>query len=641
MTAIEPIPYPDAKLRRILSNARTIALVGASMNWNRPSYFVMKYLQGKGYRVIPVNPGQAGKDLLGERVYASLRDIPRDTVGPIDMVDVFRASDQVGPIVDDAIAIGARVVWMQLGVRNDAAAAKAEAAGLEVVMNRCPKIEFGRLGGELSWSGVNSGIIRNRAAEAPTGGANKSRSLPGRNLTPGPDMAPGPDLTPGPGMTPGPNMTYGFETRAIHAGASPDPTTGARITPIFQTAAYVFDDVDHAASLFNLHNFGYIYGRLTNPTVSVLEERVASLEGGRAAVAAASGHAAQFLIFATLLEPGDEFIASRNLYGGSLTQFGLSFKKLGWTCHFVDPHDPENFRRALTPRCKAIFVELLANPGGVVVDLEAVAKIAHEAGLPLIVDNTLATPYLCRPFEWGADLISHSTTKFLDGHGNSLGGIVVESGRFDWANGGKFPSLTEPEPAYHGLRFYENFGDFAFTTKARAVALRDYGPTMAPMNAFLTITGIETLHLRMERHVANAQKVAEFLEADRRVAWVSYAGLQSSPYRDLARKYLPKGAGSVFTFGVKGGYDAGIRLVENVRLFSHLANIGDTRSLVLHPASTTHRQLSDEQRSAAGAGPDVIRLSIGLETADDLIRDLDQAMGAGAGGIPVPATGAR
>ena len=647
MTAIEPIPYPDAKLRRILSNARTIALVGASMNWNRPSYFVMKYLQGKGYRVIPVNPGQAGKDLLGERVYASLRDIPRDTVGPIDMVDVFRASDQVGPIVDDAIAIGARVVWMQLGVRNDAAAAKAEAAGLEVVMNRCPKIEFGRLGGELSWSGVNSGIIRNRAAEAPTGRTNKSRSLPGRNLTPSPDMAPGPDLTPGPDMTPGPdltpgpNMTYGFETRAIHAGASPDPTTGARITPIFQTAAYVFDDVDHAASLFNLHNFGYIYGRLTNPTVSVLEERVASLEGGRAAVAAASGHAAQFLIFATLLEPGDEFLASRNLYGGSLTQFGLSFKKLGWTCHFVDPHDPENFRRALTPRCKAIFVELLANPGGVVVDLEAVAKIAHEAGLPLIVDNTLATPYLCRPFEWGADLISHSTTKFLDGHGNSLGGIVVESGRFDWANGGKFPSLTEPEPAYHGLRFYENFGDFAFTTKARAVALRDYGPTMAPMNAFLTITGIETLHLRMERHVANAQKVAEFLEADRRVAWVSYAGLQSSPYRDLARKYLPKGAGSVFTFGVKGGYDAGIRLVENVRLFSHLANIGDTRSLVLHPASTTHRQLSDEQRSAAGAGPDVIRLSIGLETADDLIRDLDQAMGAGAGGIPVPATGAR
>ena len=482
MTAIDPIPYSDAKIRRILSAVRTIAMVGASPNWNRPSYFVMKYLQNKGYRVIPVNPGTAGKEQLGEKVYASLRDIP----DKVDMVDVFRASDQVGPIVDDAIAIGAKVVWMQLGVRNDEAAVRAEAAGIEVIMDRCPKIEFGRLGGELSWSGVNSGIIRNRAPEAPT--ERKTR----------------------PQVLPSANVSYGFETRAIHAGASPDPTTGARITPIFQTAAYVFDDVEHAASLFNLHNFGYIYARLTNPTVAVLEERIASLEGGRAACAAASGHAAQFLIFATMMEQGDEFIASRNLYGGSLTQFGLSFKKLGWTCHFVDPHDPENFRRALTPRCKAIFLESLANPGGIVVDLEPVAKIAHEAGIPLIVDNTLATPFLCRPIEWGADLVVHSTTKFLDGHGNSLGGVVVESGKFDWSQGGRFPALTEPEPAYHGLRFYENFGDFAFTTKARAVALRDYGPTMAPMNAFLTITGIETLHVRMERHVANAQKVAEY-----------------------------------------------------------------------------------------------------------------------------------
>ena len=600
MTAVDPIPYADAKIRRILSMVRTISMVGASSNWNRPSYFVMKYLQGKGYRVIPVNPGTAGKEQLGETIYASLRDIPV----PIDMVDIFRASDQVGPIVDDAIAIGAKVVWMQLGVRNDEAAARAEAAGLEVIMNRCPKIEFGRLGGELSWSGVNSGIIRNRAPEPPTERKSKPRAEPSANIS------------------------YGFETRAIHAGAAPDPTTGARITPIFQTAAYVFDDVDHAASLFNLHNFGYIYARLTNPTVAVLEERIASLEGGRAAVAAASGHAAQFLIFATMMEPGDEFIASRNLYGGSLTQFGLSFKKLGWTCHFVYPLDPENFRRALTPRCKAIFLESLANPGGIIVDLEAVSKIARDAGIPLIVDNTLATPYLCRPIDWGADLVVHSTTKFLDGHGNSLGGVVVESGKFDWAQGGKFPALTEPEPDYHGLRFYENFGDFAFTTKARAVALRDYGPTLAPMNAFLTITGIETLHVRMERHCANAQKVAEFLEQDPRVAWVSYAGLESSPYKALARKYLPRGAGAVFTFGVRGGYDAGIKLVEGVRLFSHLANIGDTRSLILHPASTTHRQLSDEQRLAAGAGPDVIRLSIGLETADDLIADLDQALAA-------------
>ena len=603
MTAIDPISYSDAKIRRILATVRTIAMVGASTNWNRPSYFVMKYLQGKGYRVIPVNPSAAGQELQGERVYASLRDIPEQ----IDMVDIFRASDAVPPIVEDAIAIGAKVVWMQLGVRSDAAAERAEAAGLEVIMNRCPKIEFGRLCGELSWSGVNSGIIRNRAAEPPTERRAKPRPMPAHNVS------------------------YGFETRAIHAGAAPDPTTGARSTPIYQTTAYVFDDVDHAASLFNLHNFGYIYTRLTNPTVAVLEERVANLEGGRAAVAAASGHAAQFLVFATMMEQGDEFVASRNLYGGSLTQFGLSFKKLGWTCHFVDPTDPENFRRALTPRCKAIFVESLANPGGVIVDLEPVAKIAHDAGIPLIVDNTLATPYLCRPFEYGADLITHSTTKFLGGHGNSLGGIVVESGKFDWAASGKFPALTEPEPAYHGLRFYENFGDFAFTTKARAVALRDFGPTLAPMNAFLTITGIETLHVRMERHCANAQKVAEFLASHPRVAWVSYAGLESSPYYALARKYVPKGAGSVFTFGVKGGYEAGIKLVESVQLFSHLANIGDTRSLILHPASTTHRQLSDEQRLAAGAGPDVIRLSIGLETAEDLIADLDQALAEDVG----------
>ncbi len=595
---LEPIPYTDAKIRRILSTVQTIALVGASSNWNRPSYFVMKYLQGKGYRVIPVNPGNAGKDMLGERVYARLTDIPNK----IDMVQIFRASDQVGPVVDDAIAIAAKVVWMQLGVRNDIAAAKATGAGIEVIMNRCPKIEYGRLGGELSWSGVNSGIIRNTPPEAPTQRNTKPRSLPQQNIE------------------------YGFETRAVHAGAAPDPTTGARTTPIYQTTSYVFQDADHAASLFNLHNFGYIYSRLTNPTVSVLEERVATLENGRAAVATASGHAAQFLVFQTLMEPGDEFLASRALYGGSLTQFGLSFKKLGWHCHFVDPNDPENFRRALTPKCKAIFIESLANPGGVVMDIEAIAKIAHEAGIPLIVDNTLATPYLCRPFEWGADLITHSTTKFLDGHGNSVGGIIVESGKFDWANGGKFPSMTEPEPAYHGLKFYENFGDFAFTTKARAVGLRDFGPTMAPMNAFLTITGIETLHVRMDRHVANAQKVAEFLAGDPQVAWVSYAGLPENKYYALAKKYLPKGAGAVFTFGVKGGYEAGLRLVENVRLFSHLANIGDTRSLILHPASTTHRQLTDEQRIAAGAGPEVIRLSIGLESAVDLIRDLKQAL---------------
>jgi O-acetylhomoserine (thiol)-lyase len=418
----------------------------------------------------------------------------------------------------------------------------------------------------------------------------------------------------------------GFETRAIHAGSRPDAVTGARNTPIYQTTSYVFEDVEHAADLFNLQTFGFIYSRIANPTVAVLEERIANLEGGRAAVCAATGHAAQFLTFATLLEPGDDFVASNKLYGGSVTQFGISFKRLGWTCHFVDPVDPENFRRALTPKCKAIFLEGLANPGGIVVDMEPVAEIAHEAGIPLIVDNTMASPYLCRPIEWGADLVIHSTTKFLSGHGTSMGGAVVESGRFDWAQNDKFPSLTEPDPAYHGLTFHETFGDFGFTMKARSVALRDFGPAMAPMNAFLTITGIETLPVRMERHVANATAVARFLEGHSAVAWVSYAGLESSPYRALARKYLAKGAGSVFTFGVKGGFEAGVRVVESVNLFSHLTNLGDTRSLIIHPASTTHRQLDEDQQVAAGAGPDTIRLSIGLESADDLIDDLDQAL---------------
>ncbi len=419
---------------------------------------------------------------------------------------------------------------------------------------------------------------------------------------------------------------YSIETRAIHAGARPDATTGARSTPIYQTTAYVFDDVDHAASLFNLQSFGYIYSRLTNPTVAVLEERVANLEGGRAAVASASGHAAQFLAFFSLLEPGDEFVSSRNLYGGSITQFGVSFKRLGWTCHFVDSTDPANFEAAITPKCKAIFIEALANPGGVVVDIEAVAAVAKAHGIPLIVDNTLATPYLCRPMEWGADIVIHSATKFIGGHGNAMGGVVVESGKFDWFANNKFPTMTEPDPAYHGLTFAETFGDFGYTMKTRAVGLRDFGPALAPQNAFLLLQGVETLPLRMERHCANAQAVAEYLEGHPKVAWVSYAGLSSSPYNALAAKYLSLGAGAVFTFGVKGGFEAGIRLVEACNLFSHLANIGDTRSLILHPASTTHRQLTDEQRDAAGAGPDVIRLSIGLETAADIIADLDQAL---------------
>ena len=419
----------------------------------------------------------------------------------------------------------------------------------------------------------------------------------------------------------------GTTTLAVHGGAAPDPATGARITPIYQTASYVFEDTDHAARLFNLDEFGQIYSRITNPTVAALEGKMAALDGGVGATACASGHAAQFLAFLPLMENGDHMVASRHLYGGSITQIGQSFKRLGWQSSFVDATDPESVKAAITEHTKLIFTESLSNPGGIVIDIEALTRIAQEARIPLIVDNTLATPYLCQPFHWGADMIVHSTTKFLSGHGTSLGGAIVESGHFDWAaHREKFPTMTEPDPAYHGLTFAETFGDFGFTMKARAVGLRDFGPCMSPTNAFYTITGMETLHLRMERHVENARKVAEFLDAHPAVDWVSYAGLPASPYHDLAKKYLPKGAGSVFTCGLKGGYAAGVKLVEGVNLFSHLANVGDTRSLILHPASTTHRQLTDGQRAAAGAGPEVIRLSIGLETADDLLFDLDQAL---------------
>ncbi len=425
------------------------------------------------------------------------------------------------------------------------------------------------------------------------------------------------------------NSFYGFETLAIHAGAAPDPATGARSTPIYQTTSYVFDDADAAASLFNLQTYGYIYSRLGNPTVSVLEERVAALEGGRGAIATASGHAAQQLALFTLMEPGASFVAANKLYGGSVTQFTRTFKKFGWHCDMVDVEDLAAVKLALAkPTCKALFCESLANPGGVISDLETLAGLAHEAGVPLIVDNTMASPALCRPFEFGADIVIHSTTKFISGHGNAMGGMLVDSGKFDWAQNDKFPSLTKPEPAYHGLVFYETFGDLALTVHGHAVGLRDLGPTMAPMNAFLAITGAETLPLRMQRHSENADKIARYLDSHPKVSWVSYAGLEGNKYRRLADKYLGGKAGSVFTFGVKGGYEAGIKLVEACELFSHLANIGDTRSLILHPASTTHRQLTPEQAEAAGAGPDVIRLSVGLETVEDLIRDLEQALEA-------------
>ncbi len=418
----------------------------------------------------------------------------------------------------------------------------------------------------------------------------------------------------------------GFSTLSIHAGAKPDPTTGARITPIYQTASYVFDDVDHAAALFGLQTFGNIYTRIGNPTCAVLEERVAALEGGTAGLAVASGHAAQVVVMHALMKPGDQLVASKKLYGGSINQFNHSYKNFGWEVAWGDPDDIESFAKSVTEKTKAIFVELIANPGGVITDLEAVANIARKAGVPLVVDNTLATPYLCKPIDYGADVVVHSVTKFLGGHGNSIGGIIIDGGSFNWSRDNKYPMLSEPRPEYQGIVLHETFGNFAFAIACRVLGLRDLGPALSPFNAFLLLTGIETLPLRMQRHCENALYVAEWLSKRPEVAWVSYPGLPGDKYHELAKKYAPKGCGAVFTFGLKGGYDAGVKLVSNVELFSHLANIGDTRSLIIHPASTTHRQLSDAQKTQAGAGPDVVRLSIGLEDKEDIVADLEQAM---------------
>lgn len=421
----------------------------------------------------------------------------------------------------------------------------------------------------------------------------------------------------------------GFDTLAIHAGASPDPATGARATPIYQTTSFVFDDVDHAASLFGLQAFGNIYTRITNPTTAVLEERVAALEGGTAALCVSSGHAAQLLAFHAMMEPGDEIIASNKLYGGSINQMNHSFKSFGWNVVWADPDDISTFEKAVSPRTKVIFIESLANPGGIVTDMEAISQVAKRAGVPLMVDNTMATPYLCQPMKHGADIVLHSLTKFMGGHGNSMGGAIVDCGTFNWSAGGRYPMLSAPRPEYNGMVLHETFGNFAFAIACRVLGLRDLGPAISPTNAFNLLTGIETLALRMQRHSDNAKQVAEFLAAHDEVEWVSYAGLPGDRYHNLQQKYMPRGAGAVFTFGLKGGYEAGISLVSNVQLFSHLANIGDTRSLVIHPASTTHRQLTDEQKTAAGAGPDVVRISVGIEDVKDIIGDLDQALKAG------------
>ncbi len=418
---------------------------------------------------------------------------------------------------------------------------------------------------------------------------------------------------------------FGFGTLCLHAGQLPDPATGSRAVPIYQTTSYVFDSPDHAASLFNLQTFGNVYTRLMNPTTAVFEERMAALEGGRAGLALATGMAAQMTALFTLLEQGDELVSASTLYGGTYSQFEVSFRKLGINTHFVNPDDPQNFKKALSKKTKAIYAETIGNPLMNVLDIEPIAAIAKDAGIPLIIDNTFPSPYLCRPIEHGADIVVHSATKYLGGHGTTMGGVIVESGKFPWDNG-NFPGMMEPSRGYHGVRFHETFGDFGYTMKARMETLRTFGPALSPFNAFLLLQGLETLHLRMERHCENALAVAKFLKDHPLVTWVNYPGLPDNKYYDLVIKYLPKGASGILTFGIKGGEQAGIKFIQAVEFLSHLANVGDAKTLVIHPASTTHRQLSEEEQIQAGVTPDMVRISVGLEDIDDILWDIDQAL---------------
>ena len=587
----------DYLIAEVLGQTKTIAMVGASANWKRPSFFVMKYLQKNGFRVIPVNPGLAGQTLNGEICYESLSAIPDS----VDLVDVFRRSEECPALAEEAVAIGAKSLWLQIGVTSDQAQKIASDNGMQFIQDKCPKIEHSRLSGLLGLGGFYSGTLSSHRA------SNRQPPSPRRNG----------------GLT----QSHHLETLSIHAGSRPDAATGSRIPPIYQTTAFAFDDCDHASSLYNLQEPGNIYGRLSNPTTAVLEQRLAALDGAVGACCVASGHAAQLVALYPLMAPGKTIVASDKLYGGSITQFTRTFNQFGWRANLVNIHDLDAVNEAVSKKDVAVlFAESLANPDGNVSDIDKLAKIAHDAGVPLIIDNTMATPVMCQPGKFGADIIVYSTTKFLSGHGNALGGAVVDMGTFDWLNCAKYPSLSAPDPAYHGITFAETFGKHGFITYCHASVLRDLGPTLSPMNAFLTLTGLETLPLRMRQHNENAAKVAHFLNQHEKISNVSWAGLSSSPYYSLAKKYLQNGAGSVFTVSLKGGYEAGIKLVENCNLISHLANIGDTRTLIVHPASTTHRQLTSEQREAAGVGDNIVRLSIGIEHADDIIADLDGAL---------------
>ena len=591
------MPEQSVKIVETLSKAGSIAVVGGSNDWRRPSFYVMKYLQKQGYRIIPINPRLAGQKILGEKVYAKICDVPFS----IDIVDVFRPRDECVEIAEAAVDKGASCLWMQIGIENEKAARIAESAGLTVIMNRCPKIEHSRLSGLLGNGGFVSGLLSARRQTVP--------------------------LPPEPRRNGGYVESNKPETLAVHAGTRPDAATGARITPLYQTAAFIFDNADHAASLYDLQEPGNVYGRLSNPTTAALEQKIASLDGALGACCVASGHAAQLIALYPLMAPGRRVVASKQLYGGSITQFTQSFKNFGWEAELVDINNHEEIKKAISePNVAALFAESLANPDGTISDIEALAKLTREQKIPLIIDNTMATSVMCKPGNFGADIVLYSTTKFMSGHGNALGGCVVDMGSFDWKNSRHSSLLIEPNEAYHGIRFAETFGKLSYITYCHASVLRDLGPTMAPMNAFLTLTGLETLPLRMRQHNENAEKVAQFLRNHNGVTKVSWAGFTDSTHHELGKKYLTGGFGSVFTFVVKAGYEAGQQLVENCNLLSHLANIGDTRSLIIHPASTTHRQLTESQKKQAGIEPGKIRLSIGIEHADDIIADLAGAL---------------
>ena len=587
----------DLIIADILAKTKTIAIVGASTNWKRPSYFVMRYLLKHGFEVIPVNPGAAGQEILGQMCYASLSDIPKK----IDMVDIFRQSDHCPPIVEEAIEIGAKYIWMQINVKSDEARTLAMNAGLAVIENRCTKIEHSRLSGLLGLGGFYSGFVSSHRAPV----------VPPKQ----------------PARDGGLFKTTNMDTLAVHAGTRPDGATGSRVGAIHQSTAFVFDDADHAAGLYNLQEPGNIYGRLSNPTTASLEQRIAALDNAVGACCVATGHAAQMIALMPIMAPGRKLIASSRLYGGSITQFGTTFKNFGWDADFVDVRDADAVRAAVAdPNVYALFAESLANPDGNVSDITQLAEIAHEVGIPLIIDNTMATPILCQPGKFGADIVIYSTTKFLSGHGNAMGGAVVDTGNFDWLGGRGYPALASPDPAYHGITFAETFGKLGYITYCHASALRDLGPTLSPHNASLTLMGLETLPLRMEKHMSNAAKIAHFLDAHDKVEYVSWAGLPKSPYHELAKTYFTFGFGSVFTVTLKGSYEEAQEMVQRCNLISHLANVGDTRSLIMHPASTTHRQLTEAQRSTAGIGESMLRLSIGIENPDDLIKDLAAAL---------------